>query len=277
MMTIGPFSIKTVGVFAAVLLAWLVTRSVAKRWPNVSHKQAGGVLLDTVFWGLVAARLAYIARWWPDYLAAPMSMLAIGDGGFVWWVGVLTVFSLVWWRTRSTRILRGPVFVGVIIGVAAWLWVGAIVNQLQQPLALPTVALVTLDEQPASLISYKGRPTVVNLWATWCPPCRREMPVFEQAQAEFPEVAIVMINQGESAQQARDFLESEGLALSDVLLDPWSRTMQEIGARVLPTTLFFDAQGQLVDSHVGELSMASFKSKMSNHFAQSAQPVTGEE
>ena len=280
MMSIGPFSIQAVGVFAAVLLAWLVARSVAKRRPDTSHKRAGALLLDSVFWGLIAARLGYIAQWFPDYLATPMSMIAIGDGGFTWWIGVLAALGFVWWRTRSTRVLRTPVFSGAVTGVAAWLLVGAMINQLQQPLPLPTVALATLDEQPASLTSYAGRPMVVNLWATWCPPCRREMPVFEQAQAEFPEVAIVLVNQGESAQQARGFLESEELALSDVLLDPQSRTMQATGARALPTTLFFDAQGQLVDFHMGEITMASFKSKMSSHFSQSAQParsVTDEE
>ena len=45
----------------------------------------------------------------------------------------------------------------------------------------------------------------------------------------------------------------------------------------LPTTLFFDAEGELVDSHMGELTMASFKSNMSRHFAQSAQPISSEE
>src|SRR5699024_3535079 len=51
---------------------------------------------------------------------------------------------------------------------------------------LPDLDLAALDERPVSLVSYMGQPVVLNLWATWCPPCRREMPVFEQAQAEFP-------------------------------------------------------------------------------------------
>ncbi|NLC01196.1 MAG: TlpA family protein disulfide reductase, partial [Pseudomonas formosensis] len=131
--------------------------------------------------------------------------------------------------------------------------------------------------EPVSLLSYQGRPTVVNLWATWCPPCRREMPVFEQAQSEFPDVNIVMVNQGESAEQAQAFLTGQGLTLSNVLLDPFSRAMNATGARALPTTLFFDAEGELVNSHMGELTMASFKSNMARHFSQSAQPLSDEE
>src|SRR3546814_10389758 len=57
---------------------------------------------------------------------------------------------------------------------------------------------------------------------SWCPPCRREMPILEQAQTAFPEVAFVLINQGEIAQQAMTYLESEALSLTDVLLDPSS-------------------------------------------------------
>lgn len=270
MMSIGPFSIQVVGVFAAVLLAWLLTRAIAKRLPDISHKQAGSLFFDAVFWGLLAARLGYIAQWREEYFAAPMSMLAIGDGGFTWWIGVLAALGFVWWRTRSAQKLRRPVLAGVLAGVAVWFLAGTVVGLLHQSQPLPDVELATLDEEPISLTSYTGRPTVVNLWATWCPPCRREMPVFEQAQAEFPEVNIVMVNQGESARQAQAFLDSEELSLSHVLLDPFSDTMQVTGAQVLPSTLFFDAQGQLVGSHMGEITMASFKNRIANHFEQTA-------
>jgi len=132
--------------------------------------------------------------------------------------------------------------------------------------SLPDLQLATLNNSPISLRSYAGQPVVLNLWATWCPPCRREMPVLEQAQAAFPDVAFVLVNQGESAQQAQAFLESEGLALMDVLLDPSSETMQALRTGGLPTTFFFDAEGQLVDLHLGEITMADLKGKISNHF-----------
>src|SRR5690606_28498491 len=102
--------------------------------------------------------------------------------------------------------------------------------------------------------------------ASWCPPCRREMPVFEQAQNAFPGVAFVMVSQGESAQQARAFLRSEGLNLRDVLLDTSSQVMQAVGSQGLPTTLFFDAQGRRVDSHMGEITMPSLKDKILRRF-----------
>lgn len=132
--------------------------------------------------------------------------------------------------------------------------------------SLPDLQLMTLEERPARLSSYMGTPVVLNLWATWCPPCRREMPVLEQAQAAFPDVAFVLVNQGESAQQAIDFLDSEGLNLTDVLLDPDSEAMQVMRTGGLPTTFFFDAQGRMVDLHLGEITMDDLEDTISRHF-----------
>jgi hypothetical protein len=92
------------------------------------------------------------------------------------------------------------------------------------------------------------------------------MPALEQAQSEFPGVSIVLVNQGEGAQQAHDFIQSEGLALRNVLLDPASASMRAVNSRGLPTTLFYDAQGRLVDTHLGEITMAALKDKMSRRF-----------
>ena len=272
MISVGPFSVQVVAVFAAVLLAWAVTGMVAKRQPDSPYKAASGMLWDAMLLGFVAARLGYIAQWWDEYAQSPMSMIFIGDQGFSWWIGVPAALVFIWWRTRSIRALRRPVLVGVTAGLLAWFAAGEVLDLLQRSAPpLPALVLATLDEKPVVLNSYTGRPVVLNLWASWCPPCRREMPVFEQAQAQYPDIAFVMVNQGESAQQARAFLEAQRLQLKNVLLDPASQTMQAVASRGLPTTLFFDAHGRLVDTHLGELSMASLKNTVSRRFAQSQQ------
>lgn len=275
MIGVGPFSIQVAMVLAAAILAWLVARAAAWRaMPAVSPKAAGGVVIDALFWGALAARLAYIAQWWEEYAAAPRSMIAIGDGGFLWWVGVLTGVAYVGWRTRTCRELLRPALIGLFSGAAAWLIAGAMLALLLRSVPLPDLQLETLDAHPVALHAFQGQPVVLNLWATWCPPCRREMPVFEQAQKAFPDIAFVMVNQGEAAQRVRTFLEQEGLALDNVLLDHWSNAMQAMGSAGLPTTLFFDAQGQLVDSHLGEMTMASLKNTVSRHFVQPLQHRT---
>ncbi|HDS1367955.1 TPA: prolipoprotein diacylglyceryl transferase family protein [Stenotrophomonas maltophilia] len=272
MMGVGPFSIHVVIVAVAVVLAWSVARLIGKRLPDGLGKTAGGMIFDAVLVGLAAARLGYIAQWWPEYAQAPLSMLAIGDGGFTWWLGVPVALAFVWWRTRGARTLRQPVIAGIFTGMVAWGVGGGVVSSLQRAAPpLPDVALATLDARPITLKAYAGKPVVLNLWVTWCPPCRREMPVFAAAQQELPGVAFVMVNQGETASAISAFLERENLVLRDVLRDPSSLTMREMRARGLPTTLFFDADGRLVDAHMGEMTMASLKSTITRRFAQSSQ------
>ena len=103
---------------------------------------------------------------------------------------------------------------------------------------------------------------VVNLWASWCPPCRREMPVLAAAQQSDPEARFVFVNQGEDGTTAGNFLRSARLDLHYVLLDPSAGFGREVGSTALPTTLFYDASGRLVDTHLGELSVGALAKKL---------------
>ena len=129
---------------------------------------------------------------------------------------------------------------------------------------MPQLALPASDGTTVRLASFQGRPTVVNLWATWCPPCQREMPVLQQAQASRPDVHFLFLNQGESPQQVAAYLAKSGLQLRNVLLDARGEAGAALGHRALPTTLFFDASGRLIDTRVGELSEASLAQRLSD-------------
>ena len=98
---------------------------------------------------------------------------------------------------------------------------------------------------------------VINLWATWCPPCRREMPVLQKAQTQNQDVTFLFVNQGESMQSVSTFLETQGLNLNNVLFDSGGQLGQKVDSMALPTTLFYSPQGRLLSSHLGELSEAS--------------------
>ena len=117
---------------------------------------------------------------------------------------------------------------------------------------------------------------MINLWATWCPPCRREMPVLQNAQHQHQNVTFLFVNQGESMQSVSTFLETQGLNLSNVLFDSGGQLAQKVGSMALPTTLFYSADGRLLGSHLGELSKASLARAMEpfnlNH-SMSAQQV----
>ena len=123
---------------------------------------------------------------------------------------------------------------------------------------MPDVALHSLNGEAVHMDQLApGQPLVVNLWATWCPPCIREMPVLEEAQHIYQDVAFVFANQREQPETIRSFLEENRLNLNNLYRDDQAQLARAVGSNGLPTTLFYNAQGQLIDSHMGELSRAT--------------------
>lgn len=242
---------------AGVLLALLVGGLLGRR-----HRVAvGDTLLSALAIGVVAARLAFVIRYHGQF-AGPVAMLDLRDGGFLPLAGLPAAAAYLGWRAWRRPASRRPLAGAVLAGGLAW---AGLAGGLQLVVAtsrpLPGVEMTSLAGEPVSLprlAEDRPGPLVVNLWASWCPPCRREMPVLADAQRRHRDIAFVFANQGESRARVRAFLEAEALgALRQVWLDRSGRLGRTTGAQVLPATLFYDAAGRLVDSHVGELSRAS--------------------
>ncbi|MDP1928170.1 MAG: TlpA disulfide reductase family protein [Thiobacillus sp.] len=258
---LGPLAlpISVLLMLSAGLVAAGVGHLVGRR------RQAGIVntLSDMLLAGVLVARLAFVAFWFDTYRSAPWSMLDIRDGGFMIWPGIAAALLIALWRGWRRPTLRKPLLQGLAAGALVW---GALFGALRttEPPALPTLSLTTLAGDPVKLAALAdGKPMVVNLWASWCPPCRREMPVLAAAQQRETGVRFVFVNQGEDGATAQRYLSAGRLGLANVLLDPAAALGPEVGSGALPTTLFYDAHGWLVDTHLGELSAASLASKLS--------------
>lgn len=158
---------------------------------------------------------------------------------------------------------RKTAFIGVLAGLGMLGMAYASFNLIRQPLPeLPDVIMSAREGQPVSISDFKGQPTVVNLWASWCAPCRREMPALQQGQLENPDIHFVFPNQGETIDIINTYLTEEGLALENVLLDPDNALADGIASRGLPTTLFLDHEGRIVDIRLGELSPATLQERL---------------
>ena len=234
----------------ASLIGWRASRKGGGRNPE-------SVLFNLLLTGLVAARLAFVARYWAEYRDDPWQIIDIRDGGFLAWPGVLVALLAAAFRAWRSPDLRRPLGLGLGSGLAIWLLGSLALNLYEQGTRLPEIALQDAAGRPVNLADYRGRPLVINLWATWCPPCRREMPVLQRAQAEHDDVTFLFLNQAESPATVQDFLAGQGLALRNLLYDGNGRMAREVGSLALPTTVFYSAEGRLLGSHLGELSRGS--------------------
>ncbi len=121
----------------------------------------------------------------------------------------------------------------------------------------PDFTLTTLAGETFTLSALRGRPVVVNFWATWCPPCRAEMPELQATSQRLSgQVAIVGVDQMEPASLVRDFASSLGLSFA-IPLDANGAISRLYRVRSLPTTFFIDRAGVIRQIQVGPLTEAT--------------------
>ncbi|WP_373183152.1 redoxin family protein, partial [Halomonas campaniensis] len=224
---------------AIVLLAasaWLLglPRRRHARWFN-------GLVLA---W-LVGARLGHAALNLEAYAVAPLDILKVWQPGFHGLWGLLA--ALVWtgWTLRD-HLLRLIGAMALLVGASS-LW---LVLVTLAPLgggmtlqSLPDLTLESVEGEAVNLRELQGERVVLNLWATWCPPCLREMPLLAEADTR-DGVTVVVANQGEDLLPVVRYLDDQGLAFRYPLLDPRQELMVLLESPGLPTTVLFDAEGR---------------------------------
>lgn len=121
----------------------------------------------------------------------------------------------------------------------------ALINELR---------LVDIDEQPATLESYKGKVILLNFWATWCPPCIKEMPSMQRLREHFQDqpFEVVAVNVGETPTTVSSFLLELDTELTfPILLDQGAESFGTLGLRGLPMTLLLDKEGNVLEKILG--------------------------
>lgn len=255
---IGPFVFGS-GELAAILglFAFVLTASILAR--RVDHA-IGPWSTWAMLAGFAAARLGHVAVHWQTFYPEPLRAFAVWQGGFEPIAGVAGVLLVSLFYIRS---LKATLAAAAALGLSAIIWAG--VGELTratlgQP--APTVSLQTMDGLSTTIGDFSGKPAVVNLWASWCPPCRREMPLLAETASTRGDVAFLFVNQGEDRDMIRNYLGRESLSIGNILLDQSMQVPRYYGTPGLPITLFLRADGTLASMHVGEISREALNTKI---------------
>ncbi|MFZ5918725.1 MAG: TlpA family protein disulfide reductase [Chloroflexota bacterium] len=117
----------------------------------------------------------------------------------------------------------------------------------------PDFTLTDLDGNPISLSDFRTKIVLINFWATWCPPCRAELPAIEAAYRAADDLVVLAVNFQEPPEDVRSFVASQELTFP-VLLDDSGSVALTYRSRALPVSYFVDAQGIITAVHVGQMS-----------------------
>src|SRR3989338_5641489 len=118
----------------------------------------------------------------------------------------------------------------------------------------PDFELETLEGKRAKLSDYRGKKVILNFWASWCPPCREEMPEFQRIYSENQDKIVVLgVNLQESKENAELFVKKLGITFP-ILLDPNAQVKDMYNVFTQPVAYFIDSNGKIVDKKFGPLT-----------------------
>lgn len=128
----------------------------------------------------------------------------------------------------------------------------------------PDFKLTDLNGKQVSLSSFKGKGVVLNFWATWCPPCRAELPDFQKEHKAGKKYRVVTVNLREDKKTVQNFVKKGGYTFP-VLLDSAGKVGNLYQVRGIPTTYFIDKNGIVREVVVGALSGPQLRQKIKKH------------
>lgn len=144
--------------------------------------------------------------------------------------------------------------VAVVVGV---ILLALISSGMQQSSNGQDFTATTLQGNTVQLSDYRGQVVLVNFWATWCPPCRAEMPTIQAAYDHYGDqgFTVLAVNNGETSEQIVPFASYFRLDFP-ILLDTNRSVQESFGIRSYPTSIFFDGSGEMYATHTGMVTEA---------------------
>ena len=129
----------------------------------------------------------------------------------------------------------------------------------------PGFTLMNLEGEQVSLDDFRGRPVLINLWATWCGPCRIEMPAIQSRFEIYQDdgFAVLAVNFDEQQADVEAFRDEFGLTFQ-ILLDPGAEVQKLYRNRSYPSTFFIDRAGVIQVQHIGVMTEGQLDENLKN-------------
>lgn len=171
--------------------------------------------------------------------------------------GLVTVVIGLW-----AGVILGAVVIGILVftGVIPLLGNSTAQDNGEAPLAalesgtmIPDVEMMGLEGDPIRPSDYRGKIVLMNFWATWCGPCIREMPMFQEYQDRYPNLVVLGVDEEETREKVSQFIEQIGITYT-IALDQRAEMGRALRVNFLPTTIFIDEKGEIRFRHYGIMS-----------------------
>jgi thiol-disulfide isomerase/thioredoxin len=127
-----------------------------------------------------------------------------------------------------------------------------------------SIPIVDLEGRPTTISDEaSGRATLVSLWAVWCQPCKKELPVLDEIASEHPDVAVIALNIGDDTEAIRRFVDETSVS-SLVLIDRDGDVLSAVDAPTVPVTIILDGDGDIVWKHIGAVDADTVRSAVND-------------
>ena len=164
-------------------------------------------------------------------------------------------------KGKGALLLLGGLAFGILLGLIV-LWEGGFFSKIKdgsqkgpmvgQP--VPDFTLTGLDGKEVQLSQYKGYAVLLNFWATWCDPCKQEMPLLQSYQKKYgPDLIVLGVNYGEGKVVVKSFLDQNGITFP-IVLDETGQIGSAYQIAGFPTSFFIDRSGILRSEHIGQVT-----------------------
>jgi thiol-disulfide isomerase/thioredoxin len=173
---------------------------------------------------------------------------------------------------KNIIIIFVAAFVALVGFTGLWFWRGRVerpvnFSDVKRPPA-PEFNLKDYEGKEVKLSDFRGKPSVINVWAGWCPFCADELTDLVKLQEEFGDkIAVIGINRGETLEAAKQFSDRAGvIGKMILLLDPSDSFYSSIGGFSMPETIFTDASGFILFHKRGPMKLEEMKRRLQQAF-----------